>query len=810
MPAKFSLQFDSLKKTIVFFFVLLLIIVQGVSFFTTKLANERLEEQQLNLQLLRAETLLQNELDNRNYYITAFAETVAKDYGLKQVLMEDTRSILFALNNHRQRIDADIAIAIDKEATIIGQLLTIREDGQRKVVKGAQIGQVFAQRSWLTEQSKAQFWQYKDTVYQLVIAPIRNGDMVIGYISFGYNIDEKLVGELAQLSDFHVGFGLIETDNWQWLANSETNRSINQQSDFLPLAQTIDQNFVFSNYRLGRVDGQSLMATTYQLRSSLTESVKKDSIQLLMMIGLMAVLSVVAAYYIAIVVTRPLSKLLIFSKAIAQGEYDSKVDVGQSKELNQLANQLDSMQNAIYQREQEISRQAYFDNLTKLPNRNQFYRDMQDKHGPLVVCQISICRLSQINDTLGHKVGDEVICEVANRLQHMQLSLYKTSGNGFIVVYFNRCHEDISRCIQQLTEHVESSFVVQNIALHLQVHAGVTICKGKVNAIELLKEVDSAMQLAKRLNSPFQVYDEQIDLNTLDRLQLLSRIKPALENDEFILHFQPKLNLHSKRVEEVEALVRWQHPVHGLLGPDRFIQITEQTGQMKTLSLWVIEHAIEQYYRWKEQDLDIKIAINISPGNLLDDDFCDQLISLLTDNNKLCDVLVFEITEDAFIDHNSKAVENINRLKEHSVRLSIDDYGTGYSSLAQLKNLTVEELKIDRCFVQKLFTDTTDQMIVRSTLQLAHQLGLVVVAEGVEDQQTLDWLTENQCEKAQGYFISRPLPAEQFSQWLIQSVYLDHSKQEKQTSKQTDNDNKNNNSSMSECADTDARVSIGT
>ncbi|MDN3651203.1 EAL domain-containing protein [Thalassotalea ponticola] len=773
-----ALQFDSLRKNIVFLVVVLLLTVQGVSLYTTYLANKRLEEQQLKLQLLRAETLLQNELENRSYYTLAFAETVAKDSDLKNAFSADERRILLSLDNHRQRIEADIAMALDGNARVIGQLLTTDAQGeQAKTVLGQQIGEQFEHRNWLSQQSQTHFWLYQDNLYQLVLSPVNDQGKLIGYVSFGYKIDQRLVDELEKLISFHVGIGMVEHGQWRWIAKSE--RGNRRLEGFAPIAHVDDYDLVYSSYPLGNVNESSLIVTTYRTRASLIGAVSKDSAGLILMILVMCALSLVAAYYIAIIVTQPLTRLLRFSKAIAKGEYESHVDVGKSKELNLLAKQLDTMQNAIHQREREISRQAYYDHLTQIPNRNQFYRDMKSEQGALVVSQISICRLSQINDTLGHKVGDEVICEVAHRLKQLHVPLYKTSGNGFIVVFPNCQSSQIEPCINKLIRKVEASFVVQNIALHIQAHAGVTVAKGQVNAGQILKEVDSAMQLAKRMNVPYQIYDDQIDLNTLDRLQLLSRVKPALESDEFVLHFQPKLNLADNRIDEVEALVRWQHPVHGLLKPDRFMHNIEQTGQMKALSIWVVKHAIAQYLGWRKQGLDIKISVNISPCNLVDRDFCDELIDIVINQNNLASALILEITENAFIDENSNAMENIQLLKEQGICLSIDDYGTGYSSLAKLKSLTVEELKIDRCFIHNVVSDSTDQMIVRSTLELAHKLGLVVVAEGVEDEETLKWLLEHHCEKAQGYFISRPMPAQEFARWLRRSkgYFTQNSKQ---------------------------------
>lgn len=771
-----KLQESSLKNRIFFFFILLLIAVQGVSFYTTQYSNERLEEQQLNSQLSQAETLLKNELTKRSYYLTAFAETAAKDYGLKQVLLEDTRSLLIALNNHRKRIDADIAIAIDRDGVVLAELLVKNPNLEiKRVTPGENINSDFSNPEWLSGESQNVYYKEADNVFQLVVAPITSGDLLIGHIAFGYSLNEKLASDLAKLTGFSVGFGAVEKRSWQWLALKDiTSKHLLEQNNlnkFSPLDTKNSDTYIFTNHTLGQLNHQQIVATTYQLRSSLIAAIKQDSVQLLLMILITLLISLLGAYSIASGVTKPLRRLVLLSKNIAKGNYDSDVYVGSTKELNQLADQFGDMQLAIQSREKEISQQAFLDNLTQLPNRNQFYRDMHGLDQPFILCQINIRRLAQINDTLGHDVGDEVLQELANRLKILNKPLYHTSGNGFLVRFDNHLKKHINDAISLISKVIEPNFLYQNIALHLQVNIGVTFSDDWPQANQLLKEVDSAMQLAKRNNQLYQLYDRQIDLNTLDRLQLVNRLKQAIEKGEFTLFYQPKLNIKNNTIEEVEALVRWQHPVNGLITPDAFIHIAEQTGQMKALSLWVVNEAINQYFYWKSQGLNLKIAVNISPENLLDDDFCERLIEKLCGDEELYKSITFEITEDAFVDHNSRAVDNINMLIEEGIYLSIDDYGTGYSSLSQLRNLSVQELKIDRCFIQKLTKQTVDQLIVSSTIQLSHQLGLQVVAEGVEDKATLQWLKGKGCEKAQGYYISRPLPSEEFIHWLGHCKY---------------------------------------
>lgn len=254
-------------------------------------------------------------------------------------------------------------------------------------------------------------------------------------------------------------------------------------------------------------------------------------------------------------------------------------------------------------------------------------------------------------------------------------------------------------------------------------------------------------------------------------MQLINELKPAIANDELVLYYQPKLNLSLNKVTHVEALVRWQHPDRGMIPPDTFIPIAEQMGQMNALTRWVINSALTQYLDWQAQGVDLAIAVNISAENLKDPDFCDYVLTTIANKKVPIEALTLEITEDAVVADPENAIKQLSVLKQHGLKLSIDDYGTGYSSLAQLKQLPVDELKIDKSFVQNLMINNDDQIIVASTLQLAHNLGLGVVAEGIENQATLSWLTERGCEMGQGFYLSKPIDAQALTLWLAKSGY---------------------------------------
>jgi EAL domain-containing protein (putative c-di-GMP-specific phosphodiesterase class I) len=274
------------------------------------------------------------------------------------------------------------------------------------------------------------------------------------------------------------------------------------------------------------------------------------------------------------------------------------------------------------------------------------------------------------------------------------------------------------------------------------------------------------MYVAKRANTGFALYTAEQDQHSPMRLAMVGELRRAIETNELSLYFQPKVSLTDNRVECVEALVRWQHPRHGLLGPDQFVPIAEQTGLVRPLARWVLDAALRQCNRWRQQHIDMAVAVNLSMRNLHDPEIVEMIRHALTRWGIPPARLIIEITESSLMADAAHALEVLERLRAMGVGVSIDDFGTGYSSLAYLKQLPVGELKIDKSFVAHMANDTNDTAIVRSTIALAHDLGLRVVAEGIEDQQTWELLASLGCDVAQGFFISRPLSVAAFGSWL--------------------------------------------
>ncbi len=421
---------------------------------------------------------------------------------------------------------------------------------------------------------------------------------------------------------------------------------------------------------------------------------------------------------------------------------------------------------------QELEYQANHDSLTGLPNRIQLHRRATEalraiagKPGNLSLLLLDLDRFKEVNDTLGHRTGDALLRLVARRLQESVAAhgalVARLGGDEFAILLpqlenTERAVEiarDVVRCLHRPTE-VEGIFIERGGSIGVAVypqHGGTSHA--------LLRCADVAMYAAKSNANSVSLYDSSYDEHNPRRLAMITELGSAIRGDQLILHFQPRYHFGSARWCSCEALVRWQHPRLGFIPPGEFVQFAETSELIRPLTLWVARRAIEQLAQWHAEGLEVAVSINLSTRNLLDVTLPEALAGLLAEHGVSPDFLELEITETALMTDPDRAMQVVNRLAELGMRLSVDDFGTGYSSLAYLKRLPLHALKIDRSFVRDMLHDEQDAIIVRSTVGLAHSLGLQVVAEGVEDPDTLAGLQRFGCDEAQGYVLSKPLPA---------------------------------------------------
>jgi diguanylate cyclase (GGDEF)-like protein len=418
------------------------------------------------------------------------------------------------------------------------------------------------------------------------------------------------------------------------------------------------------------------------------------------------------------------------------------------------------------------------DLLTGLPNRTLVRQCMEDaliesdRTGDSVAFfLLDLDRFKDVNDTLGHHVGDLVLQHVARRLESVvrpQDTVARLGGDEFAVLLpAVRGRADAEEVAGRIRAVLTEPLSVDGMLLDLDASIGIAVYPDHAaEADQLMQRADVAMYLAKENRNGWETYEVARDPHSTARLSLFGQLRRALDEGELVLHYQPKVELAADDVVGVEALVRWEHPERGLLYPDEFVPLAEQTGLMRLLTAYVLEAALRQAAEWVEEGMPLRVAVNVSARDLHDSRFCDDVRSALERAGVSPALLEIELTERVVMADPTRGMENLHALARLGVRLTLDDFGTGYSSLSYLKRLPVTELKIDKSFVLRMDVDQDDATIVRSTIDLAHGLGLRVVAEGVETVHSLRRLTELGCDSAQGYFLSRPVPAAQIRTWV--------------------------------------------
>ncbi len=430
-------------------------------------------------------------------------------------------------------------------------------------------------------------------------------------------------------------------------------------------------------------------------------------------------------------------------------------------------------------RGEELQRVARTDELTGLANRERFRVRLAERidrareaDESFAVMLLDLDRFKEINDTLGHHYGDQLLRELGPRLVDCvgpDGLVARMGGDEFAILPAEQTDdpEVLEEIAQALTATVQQPTVIEEMTL--QVGASVGIARYPVDGDDshaLLRRADVAMYTAKDGHHGVKLYAAESDHNSVHRLSVISDFQRALERDELVVHYQPIVDVRGAEVRGAEGLVRWQHPEHGLLPPGAFIAAVEQTGLIGPLTRHVLERSIAQCATWRTDGNDLSVAVNLSVRNLLDPGLPGQISALLDIYGLPAAALQLEITESMIMSDPERALAIVGRLSELGVRLSVDDFGTGYSSLANLKRLPIDELKIDRSFVSPMMEDESDLIIVRSTINLGHDLGLTVIAEGVEDELTLKRLATLGCDLAQGYHLSRPLAPDAFAAWV--------------------------------------------
>ncbi len=765
-------------------FLVLLLCLQFVTAWLVYRESFREVENQIEQQLQVANRLFQQEFTNRRANLNSIVKVVARDWAFRRAIgAADLITLKDVLDSYSRRIGADLAIYSDQEESLFASTVDMSQADRIHMEK------------ILTDRIKQPIFSVDSQHFILVTTQVRSPNPK-GWLAMGFRVDNKLANYFKSITQLETSFVQSHADTLSLVATTleqedslltlEAFKFTKPSDRFRPHYLTGNKYVIQSGLVLYQSPKGELIAIQQASTRSHLSRLMSWWFHLVLLFALALFALGGIALLIARSVTQPIRALLSAAKKITSGNYsgdfeDKSIDLNRHDEIGELSREFQSMQRAVAMREKEIRYRADFSALTGLPNRDYFLGCLAsdidsnpDLH--IGVFVINLTRFKDVNDTLGHHIGDRLLKQIADRLLalHSIEHLSHLGADQFAIIEIDASLSRLQEKCTRILAHMAAPFELESIQLSVTYAMGLSVFPLHSNdAGSLLRCAEVAMFNCKKSSVDFVIYDSSQDGHSVKRLTLLGELPSAIENTQLILNYQPTLEFIEGEpfVSKVECLVRWIHPTLGFIPPDEFIPLAEQTGTITKLTHWVLETAIEQCSGWLESGKFISVAVNISTIDLFKGNLKEFIPALLKKYNVPASLLTLEVTESAVVEDIDQAIKVLKQLKTLGLKLSIDDYGTGYSSLAQLKHLPVDELKIDKSFVLELPSEQDDCTIVRSTIELAHLMGLKVVAEGVENQASLDFLMSHQCDFAQGFFISKPINSSALNEWFNETKF---------------------------------------
>lgn len=734
--------------------------------------------------------IFQRLLEDREVQLLGSVEILASDFGIKRAVgTADRPTIESALENHGRRIDADLAFLVEKAGQVVAQ-----------TPRSLQLSTAGAGLARLIDEARARGRASGVVVaagrpHQIVIAPVR-APLPIGWIAMGFELDAELARDLRDLTDLEVAFWSTDgPERPLYLA------STHQRPDQERLARALEQGRLRTGgERPGALHESSWISLPLAvrggdrggaevgvvLRVSRVEVLRAYSVlraDLLRFFALGVALALGGALLTSRRLTRPIALLVEATRQLSSGRFETRLEVDSPDEIGDLARTFRVMQDALADRERKILFHSSHDRLTALPNRGAVAAEVErrlasSEVAPFAVAVLDIDRLKDVNGTLGATIGDQVLTRTAERLRTTDEIEWaaRIGGDEFLIVIHTHdaldshhaldSHDALESSIERVRASLEQPLAVQGVQVEIQVSSGLAVAGEDGSEPEtLVRRAEMALALAKERKACHARYEPGVEESNQRRVGILIELERALERDDLELHYQPKVDMRTGRIAGAEALVRWEHPQMGRMNPAEFVSVAEHAGSIGRLSRWVVRAAIAQRERWAQMGFDWPISVNLSADDVTRGD----LLELLGEHARSSPsgaALQIEVTESAIMNDPARAAAQLEAVRERGVTVAIDDFGTGHSSLAQLRDLPSDELKIDQSFVRHLRPGTVDEVIVRTTIELGHSLGLRVVAEGIEDRLTFELLARHGCDVGQGYWIGRPMPASEFGEWL--------------------------------------------
>jgi diguanylate cyclase (GGDEF)-like protein len=720
-------------------------------------------------QLRLGERVAEEILERRTSLILSRLDVVVRDFGFRSAMASRDRATAdSALENQSRRVGAQFAMILNSENQILATALSPPENLRQR----AETLNLLAEAQ--VKGFASQVTVINGRAIELVTLPVEAPGLRAQLIA-GFALGEEVAEIIERLSGTEVLYRarLAGADDFQFLTDDPaiTDGRLRELAG-VSAENQMGARFVSSPHFFTRI---LMLSDDPQTRLQLLLMINRDAtlaayyqraIEILLLISGVLILAALSALIVARSLGKPVLALAEYAKAIGDGASPEPPRIRAGGELAELRQELGDMLGKLKDREAQIRYAASHDEITGLPNTHAFLNSVRegfDEQQSFRLFGLRINELSNINDTLGLAFGDKVLQAVADRLRHElpdRAELARTGGGEFLVLADACTGEALDALAYRLLDSVQAPLMIDNTPFSLR-------CT--MISLQLPEDAQDTDQVRRRLNLTFELaqstrqrvthYQPGRDEDHLRELQIISDLTSAISDMGLHMNYQPKLAMADGSLQQVEALVRWIHPELGFISPEEFIFLAEQSGQITDLTRHILRRVAQDASHWHASGLDIGVAINLSTMDLIRPELIDEVADAFSDWKLPMSAITLEVTESALMDDPETALETLRRLRQLGVTLSVDDFGTGYSSLSQLRKLPVQELKIDKSFVLKLDSEPQDQLIVRSTIDMAHGLGLKIVAEGIENNQAWHILKGWGCETGQGFYISRPVGA---------------------------------------------------
>ena len=718
-------------------------------------------------------TVVAEYLSSRTEQLRTSVSVVAADFGLKEaVATTDSETIRSVLANHGQRVGADIMLLVDLDGVrIAGTSPLPRTRLERQLAEGEDNDEPLPRHYLESVGAEA---------YEWFAVPLR-APTTIAWIVAGFQADVRLTDRMASLTGLDVT--LLDRQARTLLGSSRVASSLDMEAGLFSPGPHLDGVRLIGDKSTGHLVMETdFVAGDRSVRVLLWRSLAEAMAPyaeakpwLIAFSCLLLAAGAAAAIWISGSIARPLRRLTDALRDVISGHYDDTVAVTSNDEIGELAINFNLMRTAIAERERHIRHQAQYDPLTNLPNRIRIAEDLDAviasmPETGIAIVSLRFTRMDSISSTLGHAASDELIVTAARHLELNQLPgdlLAHVGTHEFVVVLPGQDAADALAHVNKLEAGLTTGVALGRVSIALRTEFGIAIypLHGR-NAAELLRNAMVARTESGQRGDSVAVYQAGREKHYERQLRIVNDLRSAAEREELHVHYQPKIALPSGAVTGAEALVRWQHRTYGWLRPDEFVPPAEEAGTIRHLTRHVLERAIADCCGWSAAGHDLQVSVNVSARDLQDENLPYYVLSLLRTYGLPAQNLTVEVTENSVMEKLRQSLTVLDCLRDAGVRIAMDDFGTGHSSLAQIRNIPLHELKIDKSFVMTMRSDRNNSAIVTTTLALALQLGLEVVAEGVEDEDTLRMLSAAGCNYCQGYFISKPVAAETLLEWL--------------------------------------------